>query len=414
MKTETFPVIGMHCASCSVVIKKKIQKLEGVLSIDVQYASEKATVTYDPEQTTISDMNAQIQEFGYSLGSQNRSEHPVEQAQKHVFFSLPIALVIFFLMIWDMLSSLLPFIPRFPLPMNIFNTIGFVFSIPILFWIGKPYIRGVINGITKRTANMDTLIGIGTLTAFVYSAFIFLFPDLVTSFSLPDHTYFDVTIVVISFVTLGKYLEAKSKAQTGQAITKLLQLQATTATKINGETTETVPISTLQKHDRVRVRTGEKIPLDGVIEEGSASISEAMITGEPIPVDKHAGDRVIGGTINSNGTIIVRVTNVGAETLLSQIIAFVQKAQGTKAPIEKQTDALAAIFVPIVLVIALGTFFRLDTDRLTNLRIYSGISICLAVQYQCIGHCLSVCSWSCNADSYYRRHGQRGSERNII
>jgi Cu2+-exporting ATPase/Cu+-exporting ATPase len=199
---------------------------------------------------------------------------------------------------------------------------------------------------------MDTLIGIGTIVAYVYSTLITLLPQIGTLLRVPEYTYFDVTIVVIGFITLGKYLEARSKKKTGDAIEKLLGLQAKTALVIrNGKEVE-IKIEEVIHGDLVIVKPGTKIPVDGVLVEGSSYVDESMITGEPIPVNKKSGDMVVAGTLNTTGVFTFKTTKIGSETMLSQIIAMVEEAQGSKAPIEALADKISGIFVPTVLVIS--------------------------------------------------------------
>lgn len=255
-------------------------------------------------------------------------------------------------MMWDIAGKTLNFVPNLPLPMETFNIIALVLSTVVMFWIGRPFIDGVTRFVRYRIANMDTLIGIGTLTAYLYSTVITLLPQIRERFQLPDYTYFDVVIVVIGFVTLGKYLEARSKEKTGEAIEKLLDLQAKTAlVRRDGQEME-IPVSAVVVGDVVIVKPGGKIPVDGTILTGNTTIDESMITGESIPIDKKVGDMVIGATLNKQGSITLSALKVGSDTMLSQIIALVEEAQGSKAPIQATADKISSIFVPVVLGIA--------------------------------------------------------------
>jgi Cu2+-exporting ATPase/Cu+-exporting ATPase len=255
-------------------------------------------------------------------------------------------------MMWDILARTTAWMPSLPIPMALFNTISMVMATVALFWVGKPYLLGVTRFIRHRVANMDTLIGLGTLVAYTYSILITLLPSLGTLLRVPEYTYFDVTIVVIGFITLGKYLEARSKKKTGDAIEKLLNLQAKTALVIrNGKEVE-VKIDEVIHGDRIIIKPGSKIPVDGLVLEGSSFVDESMVTGEPIAVEKKIGDSVVAGTINTSGSFIFEAKKVGKETLLSQIIKMVEDAQGSKAPIEALADKISGIFVPIVLIIA--------------------------------------------------------------
>jgi Cu2+-exporting ATPase/Cu+-exporting ATPase len=368
MTSKVFKIHGMHCASCAAVITKKISKLEGVKKVDVNYAAEKAKIEFSSEKATLDSMNKVISPLGYTLASH---DHPMEhdhtgmkstKAQKEIEiaearaktqFVLPVSLLVFIVMIWDIGARSFPAIPRVPLPMEMFEIISLVLASIVMFWIGKPFIKGVATFIRHRNANMDSLIGIGTLTAYIYSAIITLLPQTKVFFNLPDYTYFDVVIVVIGFVTLGKYLEARSRQRTGEAIEKLIGLQAKTATVIRDGKEKEIPLNEVVIGDVVVVKPGGKIPVDGAIIDGSTSIDESMITGEPIPVDKKVGDVVIGATINKQGNFKFRATKVGSDTMLAQIIHMVENAQGSKAPIQALVDKVSSVFVPMVLIIAL-------------------------------------------------------------
>lgn len=373
MLKQTLKVKGMHCASCSAIITKKVSKLSGVNSVNVNFATEKAELNFDEEKISINDMNKEIETLGYTFEESNsmtgmdHSEHmnmnaskesklkEIEEMQAKMQFILPISLLIFLLMMWDIAAKFFLFVPIFPIPMPIFNIISMVLATVALFWVGQPFLQGVIKFIRYKVANMDTLIGIGTLSAYLYSAIITLFPQLQIFLKLPEYTYFDVTIVVIGFVALGKYLEARSKLKTGEAIEKLIGLQAKTALLfINGEEKE-VSISEVKIGDIIIVKPGAKIPVDGEIIEGDSSIDESMITGESIPVDKKVGDLVVGATINKQGSFKFKATKIGSDTVLAQIIKMVEEAQGSRAPIQELADRVSSVFVPVVLGIAFLT-----------------------------------------------------------
>lgn len=296
MLKQTLKVKGMHCASCSAIITKKVSKLSGVNSVNVNFATEKAELNFDEEKISINDMNKEIETLGYTFEESNsmtgmdHSEHmnmnaskesklkEIEEMQAKMQFILPISLLIFLLMMWDIAAKFFLFVPIFPIPMPIFNIISMVLATVALFWVGQPFLQGVIKFIRYKVANMDTLIGIGTLSAYLYSAIITLFPQLQIFLKLPEYTYFDVTIVVIGFVALGKYLEARSKLKTGEAIEKLIGLQAKTALLfINGEEKE-VSISEVKIGDIIIVKPGEQVPIDGHIVFGEALIDETAIT----------------------------------------------------------------------------------------------------------------------------------------
>ena len=353
MINKTFKIKGMHCASCSVIITKKLSKLEGVKKIEVNFATEKANIDFDVEKVDLEKMNNEVGKLGYTLsGTINEKEIGLEKQKIKTLFVLPLSLLIFVFMMWDITSKAFPFVPSLPIPMELFNIVSMVLATVVIFWIGQPFIVGVVRFVKYRVANMDTLIGIGTLTAYIYSTIITLFPQIKLMMKLPEYTYFDVVIVVIGFITLGKYFEARSKQNTGEAIEKLLELQAKTALVVrNGIETE-IPISEVIIGDIIIVKPGAKIPVDGKITEGVTSIDESMITGESIPVDRKVGDIIIGSTINKQGSIRFQATKVGSETMLAHIIKMVESAQGSKAPIQAMADKISSIFVPIVLSIA--------------------------------------------------------------
>ena len=364
MTTQILKVKGMHCASCASIITKKLSAMPHVKSVSVNYGNEKAKIDYDDAHTSIDSMNDEIRKLGYSFVSENnqaKSDHDhalmkadeLDELRNKTSFIIPVTITVFALMMWDILARTTTWMPNLPIPMALFNTISMVVATVALFWVGKSYLLGVTRFIRHRVANMDTLIGLGTLIAYTYSILITLLPSLGTLLRVPEYTYFDVTIVVIGFITLGKYLEARSKKKTGDAIEKLLNLQAKTALVIrNGKEVE-VKIDEVVHGDRIIIKPGSKIPVDGLVLEGSSFVDESMVTGEPIAVEKKIGDSVVAGTINTSGSFIFEAKKVGKETLLSQIIKMVEDAQGSKAPIEALADKISGIFVPIVLIIAL-------------------------------------------------------------
>lgn len=371
MINKTVKIKGMHCASCASIITKKISKLQGVDSINVNFATENATLAFDEKAVSIQEMNNQIEKFGYTFVDKNEqtilhdhsshdgiNESKDEKLKELMVmrskteFVLPISLLVFMLMMWDIVAKFFSSIPNLPMPMSVFNIISMILASVVLFWIGQPFLQGVVKFVKFRVANMDTLIGIGTLVAYLYSIVITLFPVSREILNLPETTYFDVTIVVIGFVVLGKYLETRSKLRTGEAIEKLLGLQAKTALLWRNGVEVEVALNEVQIDDIIIIKPGSKIPVDGVIIEGNSSIDESMITGESIPVDKNIGDFVVGATMNKQGNFKFKATKVGSDTVLAQIIKMVLDAHGSKAPIQALADKISSIFVPIVLGIA--------------------------------------------------------------
>ena len=377
MTTRSYFVKGMHCASCAAIITKKLSKVESIKEVNVNLATEKATLEFENNALSTEAVNDVISKYGYTfiaeqdetsctLAAKNSASGAIllkEEKQKELLeqlakvqFALPIALLVFILMMWDTGSRFFLIIPNLPIPMELFNIISMAIATYMVFRIGAPFLHGITMYLQSGAASMDTLIGIGTLTAYLYSAIITLIPSIRMILQIPDYTYFDVTIVVIGFVLLGKYLEARSKLKTGEAIEKLIGLQAKSARVIREGKEIEIPVEQVRTGDAVLVKPGEKLPVDGVLTEGYSSIDESMVTGESIPVDKKIGDKVIGGTINIQGSFTFTASYVGADTLLSRIIRMVEDAQGSKAPIQNIADKIAAVFVPVVLILAAATF----------------------------------------------------------
>ncbi len=355
---------GMHCASCAMRIEKTIKDSEGVTDCHVNYANEKASIDFDPQKISLEKLNEKIIPFGYSFDISQEQESAHQQNTDNNFDSLKneikigfvFTFIAVFIMSWDILAQLNYITEMSENYSEFFHHLLPIFATYSMFVMGKQYLKAIYNFIKLRVANMDTLIGIGTLVAFIYSFIVSAFETSISTFIEVEHNYYDVVIVVITLVSYGKYLESKSKAKTGEAIKKLLNLQAKTALLItNGETKE-IPIDQVKIGDLLLIKPGGKIPVDGKIIEGFSSVDESMITGESIPTDKTINDEVIGGTINKQGTFKFIATKIGSETLLSQIVKMVEEAQGSRAPIQKLADQIASVFVPLVLVISVATF----------------------------------------------------------
>ena len=374
MTTRSYNVKGMHCASCSAIVTKKLSKVEGVHQVNVNLATEKATLEFDGNALTLEALNEVVNKYGYflevepspaalraaapdSTRKREEKERELHTQLRKVQFALPVALVVFLLMMWDIGSMVFHALPHLPISMEPLNILLLLVSTWMVFRTGAPFLHGIVMFFRSGAASMDTLIGIGTVTAWLYSALITLIPAVKAFLHAPDSTYFDVTIVVIGFVLLGKYLEARSKMKTGEAIEKLMGLQAKTALVERGGKEVTIPVEEVKSGDLVMVKPGEKLPVDGTITAGYSSIDESMVTGEAIPVDKKAGDKVIGGTINRQGAFTFTASNVGPESVLARIIKMVEEAQGSKAPIQHIADKVAGIFVPVVLLLAALTVF---------------------------------------------------------
>ncbi len=374
MINKIYKIKGMHCASCAGIIERTFKKAEGVSSAEVNYGTETTKVVFDETKTSPEKLSKKIEHLGYSLitetaesmgmsedehrahmgigQSKNEKLEELKDMKKKLISAIPLALVSILVMAWDILS-LYKIVPMMSDTLKqLFSHLLPLMATYTLFVVGKPYLLGLYRFLRYGKANMDTLIGLGTVSAFFYSFVIFSFAKSLSAFLNVDATYFDVTIVVITFITLGKYLEARSKIKTGDAIEKLLNLGAKTALVVRAGSEVEIPIDQVIHGDLIIVKPGAKIPVDGVIVEGSSYVDESMITGESMAVEKKIYDSVVSGTMNTNGTFTFKATKVGSETLLSQIIKMVEEAQGSKAPIQALADRISAVFVPIVLIIA--------------------------------------------------------------
>ncbi|ORX23219.1 copper-translocating P-type ATPase [Thermoanaerobacterium sp. PSU-2] len=349
-----FVLIGMSCASCATKIEKTLNKLPGVYKANVNFATEEASVEYNSDAISVEQMAKAIRDIGYDAKEKKDNVLDYEKNEREAEIKRTKAMVI--------VSSILTFplllamvLKVFKLPAGILEAPWFqiLLATPVQFIIGYRYYKGAWHNLKNMSANMDTLVALGTSAAYFYSLYnVFTKPMS----EIHNYMYFEASAVVITLITLGKMLEAIAKGKTSEAIKKLMGLQAKTARVIrNGEEID-IPIEEVKVGDIVIVRPGEKIPVDGVIVEGSSAIDESMITGESIPVDKNVNDEVIGATINKTGTFKFKATKVGKDTVLSQIIKMVEDAQGSKAPIQEIADKVSGVFVPVVIGIAVITF----------------------------------------------------------
>ncbi len=353
MKKTSFPIIGMHCASCARLIEKRLSKTTGVVSANVNYGSEIASVEYDPQAVNEDNLIKVVEDSGYkavhSTGEHNKSPDEIkEEAKKKELASLKTKVIV------SAILSTLVFLGSFPewfsfVPEILTRLlILLLLTLPVQFWAGLSFFQATISGLKNRTASMDTLIAVGTLAAFGYS--------VLSVVGITKGTYFDTAAVIITLILLGRYLEARAKLHTSDAIKKLIGLQAKTARVIRNKEEIDIPISEVKEGDIIRVRPGEKIPVDGIVLEGASSIDESMVTGESIPIEKVKGDAVIGATLNKNGSFIFKATKIGEGTMLSQIIRLVAAAQSSRAPIQRLADQVSAYFVPAVLMLSVLTF----------------------------------------------------------
>lgn len=372
----TLPVTGMHCASCALLVEKTLKKVPGVTLSEVNYATEKLHITFDPLTVPLETLKTKVEGLGYGLilpqvpeetGPQEElpgKNLPAAEAQEaiktaeletlrnKVHFSLPLAVWFFLAMVWEGLDRAQVVSWPFFMDMDLFNKLAFGAATVILFGVGQQFLAGISRFLTKGNANMDTLVGVGTGAAWVYSSFQLFFPDLSRFWGLPEYTFFDVTIVVIAFILLGKYLEARSKKKTGEAIKALLGLQAKTALVDREGVEMEIPLDQVVKGDLVLVKPGSKVPVDGVVVYGESGVDESLVTGESLPVSKKEGDPVVGGSMNGRGFLKIRALKIGKESFLASIIALVEQAQGSKAPIQGLADKISSVFVPVVLGIS--------------------------------------------------------------
>ncbi|MBP6944645.1 copper-translocating P-type ATPase [Patescibacteria group bacterium] len=367
MQKITAHVSGMHCASCVARIEKTIGKQKGVQVVSVNFATEEARITFDTSQTNIGTLSKAVEPMGYKLHAKEQAmvegheeghdhvsafEGEASILKKKIFISIPLVVFAAVVMGWDILAKY-AIVPEMSETLyEFFHHLLPIFATYMLFTVGTPYLRGLWMFFRRGVADMDTLVGLGTMTAFLYSFALAAFEVPLAPYLDVSATYYDVTIVVIGLITLGKYFEAQAKQKTGSAIKKLIGLQVKTAIVLRNGKEETLPIDQVQKGDLVLIKPGMKIPVDGMIAEGSSFLDEAMLTGEPVPIEKKEGDKVSAGTMNTTGAFTMQATGIGSETLLAHIITLVADAQGSKAPIQRLADKISSVFVPAVLVIA--------------------------------------------------------------
>ena len=349
---RSFPVSGMSCASCATGVEKRLGTLSGVRSAAVNFADKSVMVEFEGEGVTPQKLKQSLQEIGFDMiieeGDAARDEQQ-KAAEIHYkklkrntllawLFSLPVMVISMFFMHHHYLN----------IPMMLL-------TIPVLFIFGKDFFINGWRSVVKGSANMDTLVAMSTSIAFIFSLFNTFFPKFWLERGIEPMVYYEAATMIIAFVLLGKLLEERAKGRTTSSIKKLMGLQPKEATVIRNTEPVVVSISALIEGDIIRVKPGEKIPVDGVVKEGSSFVDESMISGEPIAVEKREGDKVLAGTINQRGTFLFTATKVGGDTLLAQIIKMVKEAQGSKAPVQRIADKIASVFVPVLIGISLFT-----------------------------------------------------------
>ena len=366
-ETATLNIEGMTCASCSNFVEKALSRTPGVQSATVNLASEKATVEYRPGQIDRAGLRTAVEQAGYHVHESTAAAAPnvlasddeLEARKAAAYQSLKrrfqvavglsvLIMPLSMLMLWPALMS------RVPMPVLNYGLL--LLTLPVLLYSGREFFVSAWNGFTHRTASMDTLIAVGTGAAFLYSLAATVIPQWFTQRGLMPEVYYDTTAVIIALILLGKVLESRAKSKTSAAIKALMGLQAKTARVVRNGQEVDLPIEQVVLGDEVVVRPGEKVATDGTILTGHSAVDESMLTGESLPVEKKDGDPVFGATLNKTGSFRFRVTKVGAETVLAQIVKLVEEAQGSRAPIQRLADQVSAVFVPVVVMIAIATF----------------------------------------------------------
>ncbi|WJY28053.1 heavy metal translocating P-type ATPase [Sporosarcina trichiuri] len=354
-----FDITGMTCAACANRIEKRIARMDGVAEASVNFAVETLTVRYNAAETNPTDMMAAVQKMGYELHLQTEDDQKIDHKEEEIkkqtrkfIFSAILTLPL----LWTMVAHF-EFLSFLYLPDILMNPwVQLVLATPVQFIIGAQFYKGAFNALCNKSANMDVLVALGTSAAYFYSVYLLI--EWVQGGGTGEPMlYFEASAVILTLILLGKLFEVRAKGKTSQAIQKLLGLQAKTARVLKDGIEQEIPIEEVQAGDILLVKPGEKIPADGEIIAGQSAIDESMITGESIPVDKAPGSQVIGSTINKNGSLQIRATKVGKDSALAQIVRVVEEAQGTKADIQRLADKISGVFVPIVVGIALITFF---------------------------------------------------------
>jgi P-type Cu+ transporter len=360
MTRQVLPVRGMHCAACVGKVERALTQVTGVEHASVNLATEQATVSFDPERTSLDALQGAVAAAGYELvqprseaetaGAPDTEQAAREAEQRRAKLKLIVGAVLSVPVLLGGMSHLLPWVPA-----ALQNPwVLLVLTTPVQFWVGSEFHRGFLHDLRYRSASMSTLVSVGTNAAYFFSVAVTLWPHV-----FPMHgamLYFDVSAVVITLVVLGRWLEARARGRTSEAIRRLVSLAPRTARVVRDGAEMDVPTAEVRIGDFVRIRPGERVPVDGVVTEGASTIDESMLTGESLPVEKTPDSKVFAGTVNRTGSFVFRAARVGSETALARIVQLVAEAQGSRAPIQRLADRVAAIFVPIVLGIAALTF----------------------------------------------------------
>jgi Cu+-exporting ATPase len=348
-RKSIFPVVGMTCASCVARVEEALSNVPGVVSASVNLASEKATVEY-LEGMELADLRRAVKDAGYELGPEVQALEDVTTTAQREIRVLRNRFIV--AVILASIIMVLGFFPSFAGRPYLL----WALATPVQFWSGWRFYRGAWGALKHRTSDMNTLIAVGTSVAYFYSLTAVIFPSLFAAGMMEPHLYFDTSAMIIALVILGRFLEARARGQTSEALKKLIGMQPKTALVIREGEQREIPVEDVRVADLILVRPGERIPVDGIVRQGYSSVDESMITGESIPVEKKVGDEVIGATINKTGSFQFEATKVGKDTTLARIVRMVEEAQGSKAPIQHLADVIASYFVPAVIGIAIVTF----------------------------------------------------------
>ena len=368
IKTEkiSLPVEGMTCASCVARVEKTVKKINGVSGVNVNLATEKVTFEFDPSVVDFNQLAETVEDIGYKLDvsslnkkketEQNKKDYVdshLKELQTELIFAIVLTIPIAIINMGMMWESF--FLNNY-LSVQQINKLLLILTTPVIFISGKRFYKVFWNNLKHFTADMNSLVAIGTGAAYLFSLLITLFPEVLSNKNHNYHVYFDTTAVIITLILLGRWLESRAKSKTGSAIKKLIELQPNTAiVKQNNQEIEK-KLDDLKIGDIIVIKPGSKIPADGIVTSGSSSVNESMISGESLPVEKFSGSKVIGGTLNINGYFEFEITSIGKDSVLGKIIKLVEDAQGSKAPIQNLADKVASIFIPIVIIIAIITF----------------------------------------------------------
>ncbi len=360
------PVSGMTCASCVARVEKSISRIEGIKNVSVNLATEKATFEIDSNLASLTQVEKAIEDAGYkidlssvdkkSAGSTVQSDIKSDfdfELKKDFLLAISLTVPIFLLSMGMMLEGIHDLIP---MSQDIINKILLLLTIPVVFFSGKRFYKIFWKNLLHLTVDMNSLVAIGTGAAFIYSTILTLFPEFISNNAATSHVYYETTAVIITLILMGRWLESRAKSKTGLAIKKLIELKPQTVIVKRNNLELEISLDELQIDDFVIIKPGGKIPADGKVTRGYSTIDESMITGESMPIEKNIGSKVIGGTINKTGSFEFEVTAIGDNSILGQIIKMVEEAQVSKAPIQKLADKIAAIFVPVIIIIAIFTF----------------------------------------------------------